>query len=312
MANTHQIPEDFENLQGGEPSHNRSDEDLEDVVQRLMQAAINYHPSQKTQRNQPVNLKVVQEGDVEILFRDDDTLEDDVLQQPNVIEISDDEDTEEEIVVDEEEYNNLVTDEEVSAGENEHNIEEVASPTYVWASDILPMNPNYQAIPLAEKQGDAEKKNPFLFPTQLIPVESTYWSQYLTALQSRTVVKERSVYDGAMVSAIKFSSGRVKASRNYVNVILRQKKKTILTRNVNVFQRNEIEVINGIFPTDMIPVRSPYYITLIQDLYFPLEHPTWVRKRGEDDVEVKFRLGVNGKSLYAKRNGITVKIHPLN
>lgn len=148
-----------------------------------------------------------------------------------------------------------------------------------YVRDMVSEEPNYLVLTLCESQGDTTKKKHRIFPTEWIPMDSIYWSQFLAALQNKTKVKDRSVYDGENVSAIRYPSGRIKASRNYVNVILRQKNRRIITRKFDVFKEDpEVTKKLKIFPTDMIPPQSPYFMDLIRDAYFPTKFSACTQK----------------------------------
>lgn len=133
----------------------------------------------------------------------------------------------------------------------------------IWVREVVPINPFYVCIPLCARQGNpGPGKTPArAFPTELIPEDSIYWAQYLLALQKNNPIREPSVFDHVMVSAYKYGDGRIKITRNYVNVIIRKGDQRVLRRPVDLFYVVDSEVRNGVFPTDMIPADSPYYIS---------------------------------------------------
>lgn len=324
---------DFHQFQFHGPSSSGSQaEDLGSLVGRLAEAATNYQQRQPAAEH--VHLFSIRHGDFEELVRDDEDeeetaeswMEDEEEIAENwvedIIEISDD-DT---IQASPEPMQNQQGNEDFAEQvefeihvdpevEMENFMEaEPQVAVYLWARDIMVLNPkpNYTCISMCRNQPEAAKIRPGIFPTNWIPRDSLYWAQYLIQLQHKVRVQERSVYDNEMVSAYKYPNGRVKISRNYVNVILNHGKQKLLKKAANIFWQDEERVKQGIYPTDLIPPDSPYYLEPLQDLFFPKINPAWVRKTGVDGIELKFRLGAQGKNVYVKRNGITVQLYPIH
>lgn len=127
----------------------------------------------------------------------------------------------------------------------------------------------------------------------------------------------KSRYDYVHISLFKYRNGKMKALRNYVNVILIRDKKTDMveedptyqgiTRIVKVFE-NQIRL--GKIPTEIIPWNSSYYSELLVDIHFPRKTDAWIHKKGRDGEKVHFRLGQQGKSLMVLRNGVLVQLFP--
>lgn len=314
--------EKFQESSSSQQSENVHLPELETAFNKLIEAAEN-HCRQQGQ----VSLKVSVAGDIEELVREDEEI-------PEPMKMSDDreppaDDNDFDVIIISEDEDDVVEEQNVDydeAGEEtsvddvdiiqEEEFQQVPSEVrhpLIWVRDIFPVDEFYKPIPLAKVPGSLGTTRPGMFPTNWIPKDSEYWNQFLEVLRFQNSIVERSIFDNVPVSCFKFESGRIKASRDHINVILRTgHHDNPPIRSTPIFREPDDESgqKHGIFPTRMIPVDSAYYKLAAQDLYFPSQNAAWIRKPGIDGVEIVFRLGARGHSIFAKRNGSTVHIFP--
>ncbi|KAL5282772.1 hypothetical protein ACFFRR_005689 [Megaselia abdita] len=186
--------------------------------------------------------------------------------------------------------------------------------TPFWASEVIPEIPDYFCVKVNEpecpKKAASERKKRIdfgLFPTEWIPEGSPYWQEFIDLLKhvrgNAEYEARASSYDGVLVTITLYSSGKIKASRNHVSVIIRRKYRD--PTPVPGVHGAETEKLPGVYPTEFIPVDSPYYAELVREVFFPRDRYRWIHVKGRDGQDVHFRLG---ESLRVHRNGVTVDL----
>lgn len=182
-----------------------------------------------------------------------------------------------------------------------------------WVSQILPLDELYNVIKCHGPQGHV--RDPY-FPTRWIPYESPYWDHERNLLGPDSTLRKHqgySVHDGVNISVFKYNDGEIRACRMYQNVTIKKRKdKWVEAKWVNVIHRDLPHRISrrSVMPTEMIPFNSPYFAEKAQDLYFPVSGHSWVCRKGMDGVQVNFRLGERGRSLFIYRNGVVIQAYP--
>ncbi|KAL5276254.1 hypothetical protein ACFFRR_001839, partial [Megaselia abdita] len=209
-----------------------------------------------------------------------------------------------------------------------------------WVRDVCPRDPNYEPIHVVNEETNQQKKKVTLIPTQWLPYGSLYWKQCLDRINQHPGEHQlvmRNSLDNARIGLKKFKDGRIRATRNFVSVIIQKKSDAPKTLNweaaywkgvksqfrgrqhytpsvspeedpqfrasTRIVEEFPDKVRIGKIPTDAIPWNSPYYAELLETIYFPREKHHWYHSRGRDGVPVHFRLGEQGRSLFAYRNG---------
>lgn len=152
------------------------------------------------------------------------------------------------------------------------------------------------------------------FPTEWLEKGCPYWQEVIDWIGNKKGLVSHylySRYDNERVNFIKYKDGRIKITRNHVNAIIREKFESTKWTPTPLRNHNPDKERRFVIPTAMISLKSPYYAELIQqDMFFPRNKDTWIHVKARDGVEVSLRLGLNGQTLAAVRNGSTVQIHP--
>lgn len=190
-----------------------------------------------------------------------------------------------------------------------------------YVKDVCAVKEKYQPVPLGKNRPkDLEKRLGNIFPTEMIPSGSPYWREcweYMRNQPSETACHLKSRYDHARISLYWTRYGKLQATRNYTNVIIAHRAKGLDQEELVEFcavNRIVAECTNklriGKIPTEMIPWNSNYYSDMVKDATFPRKGHTWIHKRGMDRVQVHFRLGEQGRSLFVARNGVMLQLYP--
>lgn len=170
-----------------------------------------------------------------------------------------------------------------------------------------------KVIPARNEVSEREKRKMVdSFPTEWIPYGSPYWQEFFKMLGSargNLRMNQISQYDGELIHITAYSSGKVKATRNHTNVVIRHAFEVPTPVVVSGKHKPKEEKAEGKFPTEFIPKDSPYYAELVtgRTFFFSRESRKWVHTHGRDGVTVAFRLGIKGESLSIHRNGVTVE-----
>lgn len=171
-------------------------------------------------------------------------------------------------------------------------------------------------IHLIPRPKEMHKVKEGIFPTRMIYYGSPYWEQFIKlAMQvlPNTPIHEKSIYDCMYCHVIRYNDGTIKATRNHETVVIRRKN-DVPEEDMDTYYRifkqfpNKFKV--GQIPTELILWNSEYYTKLVEKLMFPTDKSYWKKQRGDDNVVVYFRLGVNGKSLFVSRCGVVMKMYP--
>lgn len=152
-----------------------------------------------------------------------------------------------------------------------------------------------------------------VFPTEWIEKGSPYWDQVLREIGTRrgeVTGHCRSRHDNAPMKYIQYRNGRIKVTRNYVNVIIREKFEENTWTPIPHKPRKESLERSFVFPTEYISPDSPYYQEILkEDFYFPRDSKQWVHVYGRDRVKVDLCLGLLGESLMVSRDGVKVVLY---
>lgn len=182
-----------------------------------------------------------------------------------------------------------------------------------WVNQVLPLDEKYNVIKCHGEQG---KVRDAYFPTRWIPYDSPYCDRERSFLGPDTSIKRHqgfNIHDRVNISVFKFNDGEIRACRLYQNVTIKKRQdKFVEARQYNHIHREIPHRISphSVMPTQLIPFNSPYFAEIAEDLYFPVAGHVWVCKKGRDDVQVNFRLGEKGRSLFIYRNGIVIQAYP--
>lgn len=164
-----------------------------------------------------------------------------------------------------------------------------------------------------------QKKNrpmmEFSIATELIPYGSPYWKEIIEAIRysdGSHQIKVKSTYDDVNMTGRIDQQGKIYAFRDYKYALVAKNWSDFPERNARpaarVYLESPHEIRSGKFPTDFIPVDSPYYATLMVGLRFPISGHRWYNRRGHDGCRVFVRLDSN-RTIFIRRNGITVMLY---
>ena len=141
---------------------------------------------------------------------------------------------------------------------------------------------------------------PFVFPTEWIDTASPYWGECRAIAVNIEFGEERSIissYDQQRIVVVRCHDGDVRARRN--GVVVEVKEAWV---SYPEWEWEPEASDDGVFPTSLIPINSPYYSTLLEGIRFPNERPNWVHRRARDGMRVNFQLHPN-KRIMAERDG---------
>lgn len=180
-------------------------------------------------------------------------------------------------------------------------------------NEVLFSPPNYAAIGLTnQRPGEAAKRQGFkIFPTEWIPMGSPYWLELIARMKfvpTKQKMMFRSIYDGVFNHLIRYENGRIVATRNHTNVLIRTKHGDPEQVVAKALKRDEGSIRDNVIPTEFIPVDSPYYAELVGEMFFPLNKDIWVHTYARDNENIQFHLGVKGEYVDVLRNGVTVRL----
>lgn len=210
--------------------------------------------------------------------------------------------------------------------ENRNSMEQEGNPTpSELVSSVLPLIDDYKAIKVTKAYNPPSPKGVRIingeekedtnatfiarkFPTCLIPYNSPYWGEGRTCLVLKRS-RDKSTFDGAMISYRRDLQGRGYAMRNYTGVKIYNLENYVEdVEPIDVIHRKKHREHRGIFPTAFIPADSPYYASMVSGMVFPKVGYKWYHGKGCDGVRVKFRVD-SRRFVHAERNGSTVLLY---
>lgn len=217
-------------------------------------------------------------------------------------------------------YRPIVEDRSYQQQHRQHWRKEKAEPAtapkncHWWVKEVLPYRVDYLAVRVVglEKKQREQRQNFGVFMTEHIPYGSPYWSEVIERAgtdENTFSGSMRSSYDDVRINFIKYRGGKIKATRNYTSVIIREKLEVPQQQPIKAVHKDKTRVKKKyVFPTEQIPINSRYYSELTYELFFPRDKSRWVHVLARDAVPVHFRLGLKGESLIVNRNGVTVQL----
>lgn len=183
--------------------------------------------------------------------------------------------------------------------------------------DVIPVIPNYQAVKITKYRQSVQRNKMFDYkvPTHYIPCFSAYWNQFRilgSTLERKARKAEASYYDGVMVNVYKDARGRIYVNRMDAtaeilgNLALQGKE---FKYEVKVTHECPEQINPKVFPTQFLPMDSPYFTKLIDDkMEFPEVDAKWYSRKAEDNQWVQFRVD-SRRYVHVKRNGVTIPIY---